>query len=245
MTASIILCLGVAFVGLQIWQDRTQYPAFKAMTATCERQRMYRFWVVDSFVRYGLLGLAGLYLLGSSRSLLAMPAELITAVRETTSIHHIESDALRSLGMGFLVGTLIVGLAAGLLPLIARKRGIAPPVIGDIAALIPRTRTEVYWGALLSVNAGVVEEVFFRLLLPLAWYAVTRDIVIAFVASALMFGLVHAYQGFVGVIATTMVGLMLTLVYLATRQIWVAMLLHAVIDLRAMVLMPLLRGAPK
>jgi uncharacterized protein len=241
----LILCLGAAFVGLQIWQDRSQYPAFKAMTATRERQRMYRHWVIDSFIKYGLFGLGGLYLLKRGRSLFAMPADFVSAVRDAATTHHIELEALRSLGTGFLVGTLIVALAAGLMPLIARKRGIAPPVIGDIAALIPRTRAEIYWGALLSVNAGVVEEIFFRLLLPFAWYAVTQDIVIAFLASALMFGLVHAYQGVVGILATTLVGLMLTLVYLATQQIWAAVLLHTFIDLRAMVLMPLASGAAR
>jgi uncharacterized protein len=57
--------------------------------------------------------------------------------------------------------------------------------------------------------------------------------------------LVHAYQGIVGVFATMVVGALLTLVYLATQQIWLAILLHILIDLRAMVALPLASGAAR
>ena len=41
------------------------------------------------------------------------------------------------------------------------------------------------------------------------------------------------------------VGALLTLVYLATQQIWLAILLHILIDLRAMVALPLASGAAR
>ena len=105
--------------------------------------------------------------------------------------------------------------------------------------VIPRTPAEIRWGAVLSINAGLTEEIFFRLLMPLTWYALTGNALVALLISVVLFGVVHAYQGVIGVIATLAVGLALTLVYLATQQIWLAMLVHALIDLRALVFLPL------
>ena len=43
----------------------------------------------------------------------------------------------------------------------------------DIHALLPRNRGELRYGALLSVNAGVVEELLFRLAFPVLIFAAT------------------------------------------------------------------------
>lgn len=61
-----------------------------------------------------------------------------------------------------------------------------------------------------------------------------------FAASALIFGLVHFYQGWAGVILTTFPGVILTLVYLATGHLWIAMVVHAAIDLNGLILQPFL-----
>jgi hypothetical protein len=44
MIAGLMALAGILTVAIQVWQDRIQYPRFKAMTATSERQRMYRYW---------------------------------------------------------------------------------------------------------------------------------------------------------------------------------------------------------
>jgi membrane protease YdiL (CAAX protease family) len=56
-----------------------------------------------------------------------------------------------------------------------------------------------------------------------------------------MFGVAHLYQGWIGVIATTLAGLLFTGVYLATGNIWIAALLHSLLNLQALWLRPLLR----
>jgi len=240
MIAGLMALAGILTVAIQIWQDRIQYPRFKAMTATLERQRMYRYWACDAFLRYGALGVVGLFLLHRQSALVTMPVDFLDAWHGGLLRIGLAPTSFEALGTGLSGGLVIGTLAMSVLPFVIRKRGGAtPPLIGDIAALIPRTPAEIRWGAVLSFNAGITEEIFFRLLMPLTWYALTGDVLVALLISVVLFGLVHAYQGVIGVIATMAVGIALTLVYLATQQIWLAILVHALIDLRALVFLPL------
>ena len=232
-------------VALQIWQDRRTYPRFKAMTATSERQGMYRYWAVDACLRYGGLGVVGLFLLHRASALWAMPPDFLSAWQDASQRLGVDPERFESLGGGLSGGILIGTLAVSIMPLIMRRfGGKTPKLTGDIAALIPRNRAEIRLGAFISVNAGIVEEIFFRLLMPFAWFALTGNVMTALLVSVVLFGFVHAYQGVVGVLATMAVGAVLTMVYLATHQIWVAILLHALIDLRVLVFLPLAKKEP-
>jgi membrane protease YdiL (CAAX protease family) len=243
--AGLIALAGVVIVALQIWQDRRTYPRFKAMTATSERQGMYRYWAIDAFLRYGVLGVVGLFLLHRVSALWAMPPDFLSAWQDASQRFGIDPARFEALGSGLSGGILIGTLAVSVMPLIMRRFGGKTPVLtGDIAALIPRNRAEIRWGAVISVNAGIIEEIFFRLLMPLTWFALTGNVITALLVSAVLFGLVHAYQGVVGVLATMAIGAVLTMVYLATQQIWIAIFLHALIDLRVLVFLPLAKKEP-
>jgi uncharacterized protein len=243
--AGLIALAGVVIVALQIWQDRRTYPRFKAMTATSERQGMYRYWAIDACLRYGVLGVVGLFLLHRASALWAMPSDFLSAWQDASQGLGVDPERFEALGGGLSGGILIGTLAVSVMPLIMRKfGGKAPKLTGDIAALIPRNRAEIRWGAVISANAGIVEEIFFRLLMPFAWFALTGNIITALSISVVLFGLVHAYQGVVGVLATMAVGAVLTMVYLATRQIWVAIFQHALIDVRVLVFLPLAKRDP-
>ncbi len=113
-------------------------------------------------------------------------------------------------------------------------------MLGDIAPLLPRNGAESAHAAVLSLNAGLSEELFFRLLLPLLLVLTLHNSGVAFIVAAIVFGLVHLYQGWVGVLVTTAMGLMLTALYLATRSIWVVVGVHALFDLFGLVLRPAL-----
>jgi uncharacterized protein len=245
MVASLIAFAGIVMVALQIWQDRRTYPRFKAMTATSERQGMYRYWCIDACLRYGGLGVVGLLLLHRASALWTMPPDFLIAWQDVSQRIGVDPEKFEALGGGLSGGILIGTLAVSLMPLIMRRfSGKTPKLTGDIAALIPRNRAEIRWGVFISVNAGIVEEIFFRLLLPFAWFALTGNVMTAVLASVVLFGFVHAYQGIVGVIATMAIGAVLAMVYLATQQIWVAILLHVLIDLRVLVFLPLATRGP-
>ena len=110
--------------------------------------------------------------------------------------------------------------------------------VGDIQAMLPRNRQELRLTALLSVNAGVVEELLFRLALPALVFGATGNAVVAVVAPLLLFGLLHLYQGPAGVVGTALVGAIMMAVYVGTGSIVWPIILHALFDLRTLVLLP-------
>lgn len=99
-----------------------------------------------------------------------------------------------------------------------------------VIAILPRTRRERNSFYLLSITAGICEEIIYRgfIFAYLLSYMSTMSVVIV---SSLLFGLAHSYQGFKGIPQTGLVGLALALLYVYTGSIWAPIILHAAIDL--------------
>ena len=137
-----------------------------------------------------------------------------------------------------LIGGAVGGLVAG--ALLARVRKRKP--LGNISALLPRERARGEICRCAQRHGGVTEEAFFRLYLPLLVAMVTGQAGIGFVASLILFGAMHRYQGWVGVLATTALGAVMTGLYLMTGSLWVVMLVHVLVDLNGLVVTPVLGG---
>jgi membrane protease YdiL (CAAX protease family) len=119
------------------------------------------------------------------------------------------------------------------------RQGAEVPAVGDITALLPRTRGELKYGAGLSINAGLVEELLFRLGMPALLFGITSNAILSFLVASVLFGMLHIYQRVWGVLGAIILGLIFSLVYLLTGSIWVVVVAHALIDLRSLVLLPL------
>lgn len=104
----------------------------------------------------------------------------------------------------------------------------------SITALVPRTPLERRWFGLVAVTAGLCEELLYRGFLLAVVAAIAPGVPdLALVAiGGVTFGLAHLYQGAGGVLATSVLGAILTLLYVGTGTVLVPMLLHAAIDLR-------------
>jgi membrane protease YdiL (CAAX protease family) len=234
-----IVAAAAFLVGHQVWQDSRQYPRFKAMTETVQRQAMLRYWLADNFIRYGVLGVVGLLLLSRQDALIALPAA-VAAERDNLA-------ASVGLGPGFVVqaGYIVAGvvtawtLLTGVLPFMMKIKVVA---IGDVVAMMPRNAAELGWTGALAVNAGISEEIFFRLTVTLALYAATGNVLIAVAMASVLFCTVHVYQGVVGAAAAVLFGLLMTYIWLSTGQIWLAIGLHALMDLRGLVAIPIAMG---
>lgn len=74
--------------------------------------------------------------------------------------------------------------------------------------LIPRTVTEAVTWVFLSVTAGFCEELIFRGYLQRQLLAVSGNAVAAVLAQGLVFGLVHAYQGWKPVLVIAVLGIL-------------------------------------
>jgi membrane protease YdiL (CAAX protease family) len=241
---AVLLLILALVIGLYLRGDIGEYARFKALTETRDRQKTYAKWVWQAFLLFGVASLIALAVMGRLETPLSLPPEFAgLRARLAPSLGHSFGD----LGLGFLIG--LVGAAIGGLFLGAllahRRKKTGPVVVGDIEPLIPRNRPERLWGALLSLNAGFSEELFFRLLLPLLLAQLTGSAIAAFVIAAVVFGVIHLYQGWKGVLATGFIGVLMTVIYLATGQLWAAMLVHATIDLNGLLLQPWLAARKK
>ncbi|MCH9003885.1 MAG: CPBP family intramembrane metalloprotease [Proteobacteria bacterium] len=102
--------------------------------------------------------------------------------------------------------------------------------IGDLANLAPQTPREDRLFDMVSITAGVCEEILYRGLL-LATLVSLVGTWPAVAITSLIFGLGHAYQGISGIAKTGLVGLVLALLTVSSGSLFIAIVLHAVIDL--------------
>ena len=142
----------------------------------------------------------------------------------------------------------VVGIAA--VPLVAWTAALTGAGLGIIAVfrqvalrfeiedspvlqhLLPRTPREKAVFALLSLAAGACEEVAFRgYVIPALTPAVGLGGAVA--ASSLVFGVLHGYQGVLGMLRTTVMGAALAAGFLASGSLWPAVIAHVLIDVVA------------
>ncbi len=218
--------------------DLLEYRRFKRLPDTASRQKTYRLWIAKAAIAFALPALIGLALLGRLDALFAIPLEF-EGLRASLPDFAGSSPAFI---LGTIGGGAAGGLAIGAVLAVRRVRGFRKP-IGNVGSLLPRNRPEIAHAAAMAIAAGVTEELAFRLFLPLLIALVTGNAFIAFGVATAAFGAMHLYQGWAGVIATTIVGGLMAAVYLMTGSLWLAMVLHALIDLNALVLRPMLTGA--
>ncbi len=230
----------VALIGLlvlrAIRKDRREYGRFKRYRSTVKRQRMYRKWLVDSFVTFGG---ASLVVLALTWQYVPLVLDAVNSVGWVRSLRSAFADS-GGVGVGLVIGAVVVLVGGTLIAITLARNTESVVAIGDVQSLLPRNRAELGYGAALSVNAGIVEELLFRLALPALVFGVTGNVVVAIVASLVLFGVLHVYQGVAGIVGSTIIGALLMVVFLATGSIVAAIVVHALIDLRSLVAIPML-----
>ena len=234
---TVVLVALLAVLGVRAQRkDRREYQRFKRYRSTARRQAMYRRWLGQSFVTFGAITVVLLVLAWQHIPLLLGTINSWDGVRDAREWYG-------SLGGGSVALTVALTFIIVVLPILvlflAHKQDDLTSV-GDIQALIPRTVAEVRLGALLSVNAGVVEELVFRLALPAVIFGAFGNAWLALALSVLVFGALHVYQGAVGMVVTMLIGAFLMMLYVATGSIVVPIVVHVLIDLRSFVLIPLI-----
>lgn len=219
--------------------DLGRYPLLRRLGEGDSRRGRYRVLAAKDVIGFAAPALLALALLGRLDAVGRLPEEFEGLQRAIGPIGLLDRHFVLGMTIGGGGGTILgVGLS-----LWRMRRGKRPPMLGDVGALLPRDRGELGHAALLSITAGVTEELFFRLALPLLLALVLGDALVAFVVATLLFGVAHRYQGWIGVVATSVVGALFSALYLATGSLWAAMVFHALIDLNGLVLRPAMTGA--
>lgn len=140
--------------------------------------------------------------------------------------------------IGFFVAAIIVGLlllqARKVQKALARPKAVASlrEQFSFADPLVPQTSGERRGFWLLSITAGICEEVLFRgflMWLMAAW----TDLALAVIISSVLFGCAHIYLGAAHVPKTAIVGLLFALVVVASGSLWPAIVIHAAVDLNA------------
>jgi len=102
--------------------------------------------------------------------------------------------------------------------------------VGDLDILLPRNGNELNRFYVVSLTAGVVEEVVWRGFF--IWYlSQFLPLWTAALVSAIGFGVAHAYQGWSHVPKIVLVGAAFVLLFLMSGSLWLPMTFHALVDI--------------
>lgn len=240
--SAVLLLLVVALVAWMAWRGRAGLERLKAADPA-QRRRAFRAAILAQIAVFAMPAFLVFVLTGRGLPpLTILPFDLWNAAGWLG----VAPDGDAWFRNAYLLIPVLGILAVVVRERVRRWRGRpvpAPRVIGDVVVLLARDRAEVLLLTGMSVAAGVCEELFFRLLVPVLIADATGSLVLTFIGATLLFGLAHVYQGWRGVLGTSMIGALLMLIYLLSGWLLVAMLFHATIDFLTLALRPALRGA--
>lgn len=256
LTVAVLVLAAVALVAREPISGRRSFARFLAQEAAegeTARLRFYRSWTVQGCVTALLAITLVLVLPGVGLADIGFRAPDLAGV-----------DRFGITG-GSVSTSTIAGMITGVLVMVAmmvvvsrvkarrdaRGAGDQKPAaeprgqMKAILPMLPRSAAGRRGWAMLSLSAGVTEEITYRGLLLLTLAVAlpsTTPRVTLLIAAAVLFGLAHWYQGWTGIVSTALVGGVMAGLYLSTGSLLVPMILHTLIDLRAL-LLPVPRGA--
>lgn len=150
------------------------------------------------------------------------------------------SDLL-TFGPGFAAGTILALAALSLKSRTSDGPGLRESLeqmLEPVAAFLPSTSRERWLFAGLSITAGICEEILFRgfLIFYLSNVFPGAPAIVAAGLSSLIFGMARLYQGVRGALTTAAFGAILAFTYLSTGSLFISIILHALVDLRILLL---------
>jgi uncharacterized protein len=130
----------------------------------------------------------------------------------------LELAAWTALTLGALLGVILAGRALG------------TTETHLLRELLPVTAAERRLFVLLSLTAGVTEEIVFRGILIPALTVAFGSVWYAAAIGSLVFGFLHTYQGLAGTARAAVLGLVLAASYILSGSLIPAILAHAVLN---------------
>jgi hypothetical protein len=214
------LAFAVLFAGMYpLWEARAAWPRLRAAIAAGEPGalvRGYRFLLAAEWLAVAVLAVRWLDA-GRSWAELGLAAPVGWRLAAGVAL---------VLGSASFVRAQV--RAAGRLR--PDRRAAVLQRFASLVPVLPRTRGELRWCMAVSITAGVCEELLFRGFL--VWtLRPFLGVWMAAAATAVLFGLGHAYQGRQGIVRTTLGGVLFGGVALLTHSLLPGMAVHALADL--------------
>jgi uncharacterized protein len=149
----------------------------------------------------------------------------------------------QKINSSFVWGLLGAWVTVNLLRAFQRRntklRDVTVAALKQLDFFLPATREERIWFAVVSVTAGICEEVLYRGFLIRyfsdgPWHL---PLAVALIVSSVAFGMAHGYQGLSGIIRTGIIGAVMAIIFFITGSLWLPMALHAFLDLNVLLLL--------
>jgi membrane protease YdiL (CAAX protease family) len=212
-----------------LW-DRYEIPRLKATTDPGKKIKFYGKIVAASWV-------------------CAIVAVLAVGLAAVSTIHKAPGEGAW-LDTGSRAGLFLAGLTAGLLIVILvpavlalgseKIRAKAGKAAKKLAFLLPSSPEERQWWWVVCITAGICEEVVYRGFLMQYFHTLPFHLSLAWamVASSVIFGIAHLYQGVAGGVQSAVVGFVFAAMFVTTGSLVVPIVVHAVMDLRVLAMLP-------
>ncbi|OIJ16522.1 CAAX protease [Anaerobacillus alkalidiazotrophicus] len=103
----------------------------------------------------------------------------------------------------------------------------------EFSEILPTTKKEKKLWNYVSITAGVTEEIIYRgfLIFALAFLFPNFSIWLIILLASLLFGLAHTYQGLItGILRTTVLGIIFSILYIGLGSILPLIVFHFLID---------------
>jgi membrane protease YdiL (CAAX protease family) len=183
-------------------------------------------------------GTLSLWLLAFGALLLSSPGDLWLVRQAGAGMAWLTDSTLAltaavALSAAYFCMAFAPGLHCRVRPAARRKYHAA---LRPLQFMLPVSASERRWWILVSITAGVCEEVFFRGFLPQflsgelhgGWKLEPAG---AWLLSVLIFGMGHSYQGAAGIVRTAVGGLMFSVLAIVTGNLLLPIVVHALVDL--------------
>ena len=232
MIAWLMLALVVAAIALR-WRGRSLAALVAAWLRGpgASRSRGTAASAAAIIMIYGMTSLVALAAAGRLDAIVTFPAELHDATAWVAPIGAGDLWVFAAgIGGGAVLGALLVALTAW--------RGWRQFGPAYRSPAIARGAHEIGAALVLSAAAGLAEELCFRLAIPLLVAIVSGSGVVGCGVGWALFALAHRYQGRGAMAAVALVGTALAWAYLATGLLLVVVVLHALVDVNALVVRP-------
>jgi membrane protease YdiL (CAAX protease family) len=135
-------------------------------------------------------------------------------------------DVLRDVGIAFLFWLVVIVVLVGL----QFSMGKSPQTAKAAFMLAPGNLSEMIVWVILSVTAGICEELIFRGYLQKQFLAITGSAAAAVALQAVFFGIAHSYQGVKAMATITVYGALFGMLADYRKSLRPGMIQHAMQD---------------
>ncbi len=204
-------------------------------------RRLKRFTSAERRTAWYQINIVTLWVLAVAAVALAFPADIfVLPDRQSVALWFATHRAVFIGASGLAVAYTSIALAQGLKA--ATNQALRVRISKAMQSLrfaLPVTARERHWWILVSLSAGVCEEILYRGFVTHYFSGslaatIPLGTVGAWLMASLFFGLAHAYQGVAGIVRSALAGLILGSIAILSGGLLLPIVLHFLFDVQVL-----------